>query len=154
MAGQRQPIDLIIAKGKKNLTKAEIEHRKNQEIHASVDNIESPSYLKAAQKKKFREIADQLVEIKIMTDLDCDSLARYIISLDLYVKISKKIQTSIILEDPYMFDAYSKLQDRYFKQCRISAGDLGLTISSRCRLVVPQQNKEPPKENKFKRFAR
>jgi P27 family predicted phage terminase small subunit len=34
-------------------------------------------------------------------------------------------------------------QDKLFKQCRASAMDLGLTISSRCRLVIPTtDNKE------------
>ena len=45
------------------------------------------------------------------------------------------------------------LQDRYFKQCRQGAADFGLTVSSRCRLVVPKADKETPKENKFAKFA-
>ena len=32
MAGQRQPIELVLAKGNKHLTKAEIESRRNSEI--------------------------------------------------------------------------------------------------------------------------
>ena len=32
MAGQRQPIDLVIAKGKKHLTKEEIAKRKSSEL--------------------------------------------------------------------------------------------------------------------------
>lgn len=34
MAGQRQPTDLVVMKGKKHLTKAEIEARKNAEVVA------------------------------------------------------------------------------------------------------------------------
>lgn len=34
MAGQRQPIELVIAKGNKHLTKAEIEARRNGEEKA------------------------------------------------------------------------------------------------------------------------
>ena len=45
------------------------------------------------------------------------------------------------------------LQDRYFKQCRQGAADFGLTVSSRCRLVVPKADKEVTKENKFAKFA-
>jgi len=38
---------------------------------------------------------------------------------------------------------------------RASANDLGLSISSRCKLVVPGANKEDtPKENKFKKFEK
>ena len=57
-----------------------------------------------------------------------------------------------IKEDPLKFEAWSKIQERYFKQCRSSANDLGLSISSRCKLVVPEINQETPKENKFKKF--
>ena len=45
------------------------------------------------------------------------------------------------------------IQDRCFKQCRQSAADFGLTVSSRCRLVVPKPAEEK-KENKFAKFAR
>ena len=44
------------------------------------------------------------------------------------------------------------MQDKAFKQVRAAASDLGLTISSRCRLVVPQAP-EVPKTNKFSRFS-
>ena len=46
MAGQRQPVELLLAKGKKHLTKAEIEERQSKEVKASNDNIKPPSYLK------------------------------------------------------------------------------------------------------------
>lgn len=39
-------------------------------------------------------------------------------------------------------DDYSELlinQDKLFKQCRQASSDLGLTISSRCRLVIPKK---------------
>mgnify|MGYP007066182257 CR=1 FL=1 len=34
MAGQRQPTDLVVMNGRKHLTKAEIEARKNAEVTA------------------------------------------------------------------------------------------------------------------------
>ena len=34
-------------------------------------------------------------------------------------------------------------QDKVFKQCRAAASDLGLTITSRCRIVVPKQEDKP-----------
>ena len=44
------------------------------------------------------------------------------------------------------------MQDKAFKQCRASANDLGLTIASRCKLVMPTVE-EKPKENKFTKFG-
>ena len=45
------------------------------------------------------------------------------------------------------------LQDKYFAQCEATARALGLNITSRCKLVIPQ---EPPvpKSNKFDRFKK
>ena len=67
MAGygkQREPIDLIIAKGKKHLTKEEIAERRNSEINIDdYKNVKAPSYLSKKQKNEFTEIATKLVDI-------------------------------------------------------------------------------------------
>ena len=60
MANQRQPIQLIKAKGKKHLTKNEIEERTNSEIPPITDGIAPPDYLNEAQKKRFRAVAEDL----------------------------------------------------------------------------------------------
>ena len=50
-----------------------------------------------------------------------------------------------------VLEKLENLRDKALKQCRGAAADLGLTISSRCRLVVPKPP-EAPKENKFGKF--
>ena len=45
------------------------------------------------------------------------------------------------------------IQDRCMKQCRQGASDFGLTVSSRCRLVVPKPQTEK-QENKFAKYAK
>lgn len=154
MPGQRQPIELIQAKGAKHLTKAEIQERQNREIKPIADNITAPDYLTKKQKETFYKIADQLKRLKIMGETDVDALARYVTANDLYVTAVKKMRSSEVKKDPVLLEAWSKLQERYFKQCRTSANDLGLSISSRCRLVVPETKTEAPKENKFKKFEK
>lgn len=162
MAGARQPIGLIIANGKKHLTKSEIEERQNSEPQPCTDGIAAPSYLTAKQKKEFDKIADQLERIGIMGETDCDALARYIIAQGLYEQAVKDLR-QIHKERPKDADPVTlmkwadlmvnldKRQDRYFKQAHTAAKALGLTISDRCKLVVPKAA-EPPKENKFSRF--
>ena len=154
MAGQRQPLALIEAKGAKHLTKAEKAEREAREVKPCTDDITAPSYLTKNQKAEFNRIADQLKKLKILGETDVDALARYILSRDTYVKLTKQIQKKAILEDPILLDKYMKNQDRAFRQCDTSAKALGLTISSRCRLVVPEIKQEVPKENKFKRFEK
>lgn len=179
MAGVRQPIEVIQAKGRKHLTKAEIENRQKTQIKANADAVQPPKYLKAAQKKRFNAIADELLELEIMSNLDCDALARLVIVEDEFTKINramqkmqptmkrlvevekadesgcivkKVVETDEIIANPE-YNALQVMRSRAFKECRQGAADFGLTVSSRCRLVVPTA-KEAPKENKFARYAK
>jgi P27 family predicted phage terminase small subunit len=154
MAGQRLPLALIEAKGAKHMTKAEKAEREAREVKPCTDNITPPSYLTKKQKEEFNRIADQLKKLKILGETDVDTLARYILSRDTYIKLTKQIQRKAILEDPILLDKYMKNQDRAFKQCHTAAKSLGLTIADRCRLVVPEIKIEATKENKFKRFEK
>lgn len=166
MARPREPVDLILAKGRKHLTKEEYIERKNSEIEAPADNIIPPDFLTGKEKEKFCRIADQLFDLKIMSNLDCDILARYVRAESEYTRITKQLQKvkftidkkSIVPEEAQLLEAYqrynylSKIQNRLMKACNENARELGLTISSRCRLVIPKEEKEKP-ENKFMKHA-
>ena len=159
---QKQPINLIMAKGKKHLTKAEIEERRKTEIQTDHVNVTAPEYLTDDQKNEFYRIAKILLDIGIITELDEDCLANYLISNSNYVSYTKKLnelngklararKTEKKKDYISQIDIYLTYQDRALKQCRACANDLGLSISSRARLVMPEA-KEPPKENKFNKF--
>ena len=154
MAGQRVPLEVIQARGSKHLTKAEIKERQDREIKPIVDHIVAPDFLTKKQKDEFYRIAGQLDKLKIMGETDVDALSRYIVANDFYVNAVKQMRKTEVKNDPIKFEAWAKIQERYFKQCRSSANDLGLSISSRCKLVVPEAKKETPKENKFKKFEK
>lgn len=150
MAGQKEPISLVIAKGKKHLTKAEIAARKATEVKAPSDNIEAPEYLTEELKEEFYRIAGELIRIDIMSNLDSEALARFIVSEYQYQLITKKILKMKTITEKYF--ELVQLQEKMFKMCRSAASDLGLTISSRCKLVVPKKE-ETKKESKFSRFG-
>lgn len=150
MAGSRQPTELLLVKGKKHLTKKEIEERLNSEIKAKNDNVEAPSYLPDQLKEEFYRIANELIEIGIMTNLDCEALARFIVSENQYQKVTKKILKSKNITDNYIL--LIQLQEKLFKMSRTAASDLGLTISSRCKLVIPKKIEEQ-KESKWSKFG-
>lgn len=154
MAGQRQPIELVLAKGKKHFTQAEINERMEREIKPITDDITPPAYLTKKQKDEFLKISSQLEKLKIMGETDVDALARYVVANDFYINAVKQMRKPEVKNNPVLFDSWSKIQERYFKQCRSSANDLGLSISSRCKLVVPETNDDKPKENKFKKFEK
>ena len=136
MAGRpREPVDLIKAKGKKHLSKSEYEERKSQELDVPFIDVKAPSYLNAKQKRKFNDIAKKLVALGIMTELDVDCLARYVISHDLYVLYTSQITQ--MLAEGVVDNTMQNLQDKAFRQAQTTARDLGLTITSRCKLVMP-----------------
>ena len=92
MARPREPIRLIEAKGKKHLTKAEVEERLASEPQPVTDGIAAPSFLTAGQKKRFDKIAGQLQKIKIMGETDVEVLARYIEAQMLYEDATKELR--------------------------------------------------------------
>lgn len=153
MGRPREPIELLMAKEKKHLTQEEINRRKEEEIKIEInrDNIIAPDYLSENLKKEFDKISEKLIQIGIMTELDNDCLARYLLSKQIYLKYTSLLTKEIKKENFSKIEKYMNIQDKAFKQCRASATDLGLSISSRCKLVMPK-TKETPKENKFKRF--
>lgn len=165
MARPREPVALVQAKNKKHLTKAEIATREASEVQPCTDNIAAPSYLTTAQKKRFDVIAEQLQKIKIFGETDCDTLARYIIAQELYEQAVKdlrdaqkqkpkgeEVTAGRLATWSAMMNLIDKRQNRYFTQAQATARDLGLTISSRCKLVMPVAP-EPEKVNKFARFV-
>lgn len=93
MAGRpREPIDLIKAKGRKHLTAAEYDERKSSEIDVPYRDITPPKWLSAKQQKEFMCIADKLLGIDIMTELDVDVLAQYILAKELYLQYSDQLK--------------------------------------------------------------
>ena len=154
MAGQRLPLEVVQARGSKHLTKAEIKERQEREIKPITDNIIAPGYLVKKQKNEFYKIAEQLQKLKILGETDVDALGRYITAKDMYENAVKQMRKPEVKNDPMAFEKWLNIQDKLFKQCRSSANDLGLSISSRCKLVVPETKKETPKENRFKKFEK
>ncbi len=144
----KQPISLVEAKNRKHLTKAEKETRHNSEVKAGSDNIVAPDYLPPAQCAEFDRIATELIDAKIMTNLDCDALARYVSAESQYQMVTSRLLKSKTVNEKYI--AMSKLQDKFFKQARSAAGDLGLTITSRAKIVMPKQEEKQPDENERK----
>ena len=148
MARPREPIDLIKAKGKKHLTESEYEERKAQEISVPFTDIQPPNFLPKTFHKEFYEISDKLKAIGIMTELDTVSLAQYLIAKQNYISYTAMLLKVIkrnsdpnrqyLSEDDVVENTkIQALQDRALRQCQSCARDLGLTITSRCKIVVP-----------------
>ena len=163
MARPREPVDLVVLKGKKHLTKAEIEERKSKEVKAPSDKIRAPSYLPKDLRRDFKRLSDELIRVEIMSNLDIDALARYLITHKEWLKnaqILNDLSPVETIEDEKgnevvvpsgLYVELSKNKDRLLKMCRALASDLGLTITSRCKIIIPKP-KDDKTKNKFSKF--
>ncbi len=183
MPNQRQPINILTAKGRKHLTQDEIEQRRATEPQAPDDDIRPPEYLSKKQRDEFSALADELIRVKIIGNVDAGELARYVVAHSLYARYTKLLRTlpkkkrsrlrelrvRLAQEEGRTLSAgediddedaalelersLALLQDKYFNQCETTARALGLNITSRCKLVIPQAP-SVPKSNKFDRFRK
>lgn len=152
MAGTRQPTALVEAKGKKHLTKAETAQRKAREpvLSASSEGegskIRAPSWLPKWLAEDFNDLRAQLVTAGIFAKMDRDTLGRYLVAQHQFVAAMKRLNDALDSGDEEGCATWGREQERAFKQARACANDLGLTVTSRCKLVLPEgaKDKSPP----------
>lgn len=168
MAGRKkQPLSVIQGKGRSNhLTKKVIKEREEQEkaLRGFTDDIKAPNYLTKKQKDEFNVLAGELVRLNIFSNLDVDGLARYIDARDEYIKIVKLLRTTkpgskvkvekgqaTLANDEYA--KLSRVKNLLFKECQSAASELGLSITSRLKLVIPKVDDNKPKSEFEKKFG-
>jgi len=108
-----------------------------------------PEYLTKKQAEEFLTLADELKRCEIMTNLDCDALARFVVARSdyaAYVKLVRSIKKDV--DNLLALEKADKLKRGAFADCNTAAKELGMTISSRCKLVVPKKEESKP-INKF-----
>ena len=148
MAGPRQPTDVVIANGRKHLSKTEEAERRAGEVKVSpAKTAKPPKWLPDELRKDFRAVGKRLIAAGLYTDLDADTLARYLIAQSEYLMANSHVHKAYQERDPEEVEDWSRIQDRHFKQARNCANDLGLTVTSRCRLVVPERRQETEDSN-------
>lgn len=119
MPGPRQKLSVLEANGRKHLSKAD-----------------------------FRALAKELLAADMgAAQLDRDTVGRYLVAQHQFTAACRMVQDALDQEDPDMVNKWTRAQKSYFEQARACANDLGLTITSRCRLVAPETKKQ--EENPF-----
>lgn len=148
MPGPRQPTDVIRANGRKHLSKSEeAERRKHEARVEAPKSAKPPKWLPESLKKDFRALGKKLIAAGIYTDLDADTLGRYLVAQNQWIITTGEAEKALAQKDLEQAEAWGRVQDRYFKQARNCAGDLGLTVTSRCRLIVPENTKQQTEDN-------
>lgn len=144
VGNQRLPVSELKARGRKHLSKAEEAERERAEIHLPVpERVKPPEYLKGKRlREEFGDLAGALIRLGVMSDLDADGIARYILARQNYLVSTGRLGDALHCGDDKRAGTYAGIQDKAFRQCRAAASDLGLTITSRCGLVLPLQPTE------------
>lgn len=133
MPRKRQTVAALRATGSRHYTKAQLEAREAQEVPKLENNmLEPPIYLGHNLTAKFYQLANTLAGMGILTALDADGLARYLIAEQNYLRATNRLTAAINSGHMVEADKWSAIQDRFFRQCRAAGNDLGLTASGRC----------------------
>lgn len=148
MAGPRLPFEVIENRGAKHMTRAEKAQRQASEIRnpTPVKRLAPPAWLPDGQRKEFSRVASGLIALmpSMISRLDGDTIATYCMARQEWLHATGRANEALKAGDLEAAQGWGLVQDRYFKTARACATDLGLTISSRCRLVVPDAEKPAP----------
>lgn len=95
MGRNAKPINLLVAQGKKHLTKAEIEQRKKNEIKLGDKKLKCPDFIKSDIEayKKWKEIMKIYKDADFVSSGDVGLLARYCKSFSEYKDLLNNYQT-------------------------------------------------------------
>ena len=138
MPRKRQSVAALRASGSRHYSNAQLEEREAQEVKAPpVERLPPPIYLPPSLRAKFEQLAPVLIRMGVLTSLDADGLARYLIAEQNYLRATNRLTAAMNAGNTAEADKWSAIQDRFFRQCRAAGSDLGLTVSGRCSLVLP-----------------
>lgn len=121
---------------RKNLTKKEIEERRQIENMAKLDTdkLIAPDYFNKKQVAIFDFIKNELVKLDLIDNLDIHALERYIVSYYHYTRVSKNINRMGVNNENFYNNTL--LLEKYNKMVRESAKDLGLALGERLKLLA------------------
>lgn len=145
-----------LAATKKNLTKAEIEQKQEQEERIKIDreNLSAPTYLTEKAKAEFERVVREAKKIEIFDNLDLSILAIYSSAYAQYLEITEEIQKMdqayrYVTEDNKISPLINA-QDKIIKQIMTCSSKLGLATTDRLKLIVPK--KEEGTTNKYLKY--
>lgn len=138
MPGPRQPTDVIMARGQKHLSRGEEDERRDREVHVPPpEQVKPPQWLGRKFHREFCEIGEILRQAGLYAELDRDVLAQFLVARERWQRADKLASAAIRQRDEKLAREWAGVQSTYFRQCRQCAEVMGLSVSSRCRLVVP-----------------
>ena len=137
------PQNVIEMRDRSHQTKAEKAARRASEPQTEkVKQVRAPVWLPEHLREEFSKLGRELNDVGLLSKLDFDILARYLMSRDAWVAAHLKARDALDMDDAKEAGTWSRVARTYFDQCQQCANSMGLTITSRCRLIVPK----PPED--------
>ena len=94
MPGKRQPTDLVVANGRKHLSQSEEAERRAGEIRVEPPKTaKAPKWLPEGLRKDFRALGKRLIAAGLYTDLDADTLGRYLLAHHQWLIATQETET-------------------------------------------------------------
>lgn len=139
---------------RKNLTKKEIEKRRQIESIGKLDSdkLIAPTYFSKVQVAVFDFIKDELIKLDLIDNLDIHALERYVVSYYHYTRVSKNINRMGVNNENFYNNTL--LLEKYNKMARESAKDLGLALGERLKLLTLSKLDELDKEDPLLKVLR
>lgn len=152
MAGRKkETIEVLQAKGKKHLTKAEIKARTESQVKVDSNNLNPTANFPDELQERFYFYTKELEKAGIISNLDIGALERYCILEKEFYEISNDLSKT--KKTNYRYKEKKKDLLDTNKAMISLENSLGLNMPSRNKLVVPKSKEDKPK-NKFERFAK
>lgn len=141
MAGARQSAAMLEMNGTAHMSREELDARRDSEVHVAVpEKAEPPKWLAKKHHAEFRRIGEILLAAGLYSELDADVLGQYFVAFEQWLNASRKLNTAMRSKDDDANEAaklWSGIQKAAFSQARQCADSMGLSVTSRCRIVVP-----------------
>lgn len=113
----------------------------DRDVKVPFTDVQPPDFLTTKkQVDEFEGLARKLKACGIFTELDETVLGQYIIAREVYVdtmRESRRVINDKLAEERDKSSAQARLS-KSIKDCRDLASDLGLSITSRCKIQMPK----------------
>ncbi|MEY8001599.1 P27 family phage terminase small subunit [Clostridium sp. Mt-5] len=128
MGRNAKPIELLLAQGKKHLTKAEIKQRKDSELKLGNHKLICPNYIKndVNAYKKWKEITKIYKEVDFVSSGDTGLLARYCMTHSEYINLLQRMKriSSIVEEDSDGVEDYIDNSEEFDRRIKKQLKDM------------------------------
>lgn len=139
MPPKKKPVVVLQSEGSRHYTKDELAERQAREVQPpETEKVKAPNYITGGLLKEFNKLAPVLVKMGVLSSVDGDVLGQYLVAKKHYVDATTYVNRTISEGDLNGTKEWSAIQDRFFKQCRRCAQELGLTVTARANILLPQ----------------